>query len=103
MQAQEGGYPMRSVLARNFEEKLCGAAGHAQCAAGFAFGAPDFAAVLPNKRGYGIVCLKAKRKVQNLLLRNDWEETAFRSTNGALNLRRSLIEDVLTSGGCYDQ
>ena len=58
---------------------------------------------LPNKRGYGIVCLKARRKVQNLLLRNDWEETAFRSTNGALNLRRSLIEDVLTSGGCYDQ
>lgn len=60
-------------------------------------------AELPNKRGYGIVYLKAKRKIQNLLLRNDWEKTAFRSTNGALNLRRSLIEDVLTSGGCYDQ
>lgn len=58
---------------------------------------------LPNKRGYGIVCLKAKRKVQNLLLRNDWGKTAFRSTNGALNLRKSLIENVLTEGGCYDQ
>lgn len=58
---------------------------------------------LPNKRGYGVVYLKAKWKVQDLLLRNDWMKTAFRSTNGALNLRRSLIEDVLISGGCYDQ
>ena len=60
-------------------------------------------AELPNKRGYGIVFLKARRKVRSILLRDDWEKTAFRSTNGALNLRKSLIEDVLTSSDCYDQ
>ena len=62
-----------------------------------------FFAELPNKRGYGIVLLKEKRTVRNILLHSDWNKTAFRSTNGALNLRKSLIEDVLTSGGCYDQ
>lgn len=60
-------------------------------------------AELPNKRGYGIVFKKEKRKARNILLRNDWNKTAFRSTNGAMNLRKSLIEGVLTSGGCYDQ
>lgn len=57
---------------------------------------------LPNRRGYGIVVHKAKRAVKNLLLHHDWAETAFPSTNGALNLRGSIIEDVLAAGGYHD-
>ena len=57
---------------------------------------------LPNQRGYGVVVHKAKRAVKELLLKHDWAGTAFPSTNGALNLRSSLIEEVLAAGGYHD-
>lgn len=58
---------------------------------------------LPNKRGYGIVIRRDKRRVESILMNQDWKQVAFPSTNGALNLRRSLIEDVLTSRGFHEQ
>ena len=60
-------------------------------------------AELPNRRGYGIVIRRNRRRVENILMQQDWEQVAFPSTNGALNLRRSLIEDVLTSRGLHEQ
>lgn len=54
---------------------------------------------LPHRRGYGVVIHKCKREIKRLLMHNDWNKTAFSSTNSALNLRRSLIEDVVASGG----
>lgn len=47
---------------------------------------------LPQKRGYGlIVGEELKVKIQNI----NWEKIAFRSTNGALNLRKELILQAL--------
>lgn len=57
---------------------------------------------LPNRRGYGIKILKNKDELMSLLRSNDWTATAFKSTNGALNLRTSLIEKVVTDGGFAD-
>lgn len=57
---------------------------------------------LPNRRGYGIVIHRRKEEIAETLLRNNWEQTAFTSTNGALNLRRSIIEKVVMEAGYYD-
>ena len=57
---------------------------------------------LPHKRGYGIKILKNKREISRLLRQNDWAKTSFRSTNSSLNLRTSLIEDVVIKGGYTD-
>ena len=54
---------------------------------------------LPHRRGYGVVIYKQKREIKRLLVNTAWKEVAFRSTNGALNLRTSLIERVLINGG----
>ena len=58
---------------------------------------------LPNKRGYGIVVHKEKRKIIRLIKEQDWNRTSFPSTNGALNLRSSLIEDIVVGGGFQDE
>ena len=57
---------------------------------------------LPNKRGYGVVIYKNKNQIKSLLETNKWETTAFRSTNGAYNLRTSLIESVVVEGNYID-
>src|ERR1035437_175231 len=57
---------------------------------------------LPNRRGYGIVIKKDKNKVKSLLSKTDWRDIAFKSTNSAINLRSSLIEEVLISAGFKD-
>lgn len=57
---------------------------------------------LPNRRGYGVVIHQAKREIKKILSAHDWEKSAFPSTNGALNLRRSLIESVITAKGFCD-
>ncbi|MGI9337308.1 MAG: SAM-dependent methyltransferase [Gammaproteobacteria bacterium] len=59
-------------------------------------------AELPNKRGYGIVIRKNKRAIKKLLADSDWKKHAFLSTNSALNLRRSIIEQVVADGGYFD-
>lgn len=58
---------------------------------------------LPHRRGYGIKILKQKRMIKSLFKACDIEKVAFRSTNGALNLRTSLIESVAIAGGFYDK
>ncbi|MGI9461645.1 MAG: restriction endonuclease subunit M [Alphaproteobacteria bacterium] len=57
---------------------------------------------LPNQRGYGVVIHKKKNEIKKNLLKNDWQMTSFKSTNSALNLRTSLIEDVIIKSGFYD-
>lgn len=59
-------------------------------------------AALPNKRGYGVVIHKNKREIKKLLANCDWQRRAFLSTNSALNLRRSIIEQVITDAGYAD-
>jgi hypothetical protein len=58
---------------------------------------------LPNRRGYGIVIVKNKRKIKNLLMNYDWTKIAFPSTNTALNLRTSIIQEVVINAGFYDK
>lgn len=57
---------------------------------------------LPHRRGYGVVIHRQKREIKKLLNNVDWSKVSFRSTNGALNLRTSLIENVLIKRGYYD-
>ena len=58
---------------------------------------------LPHQRGYGIVIKEKKREIKKLLVKNDWEKTSFPSTNSALNLRTSIIQDVVVKAGYYDK
>ena len=60
-------------------------------------------AELPNQRGYGILIHKKKRDIKKLLFAHDWMQSAFASTNSAINMRSSLIEDVVTKGGYCDK
>lgn len=46
---------------------------------------------LPHKRGYGIVILKNKSKIQKIIKNIEWDKISFRSTNSANNLRSQLI------------
>ena len=57
---------------------------------------------LPNRRGYGVVIFRQKQKIKKILQTHDWTKTAFLSTNSALNLRRSLIENAVINSGCRD-
>lgn len=54
---------------------------------------------LPHRRGYGVAAKQRASEIARLLRSADWESVAFRSTNGALNLRTSLIEGVVAAGG----
>ena len=54
---------------------------------------------LPHRRGYGVAAKRCASEIASLLRSADWESVAFRSTNGALNLRTSLIEGVVAAGG----
>jgi hypothetical protein len=58
---------------------------------------------LPHERGYGVVIKKNKREIKKILKNHNWEKTAFLSTNSALNLRTSLIENVIIKKGYYDK
>ena len=57
---------------------------------------------LPERRGYGVIVKKERAGVIAALVGADWEAAAFRSTNGALNLRRSLIAEVAVRAGFTD-
>lgn len=57
---------------------------------------------LPNRRGYGVVIHRQRNAIKRILVDSDWERAAFRSTNGALNLRTSLIEKVVIANGYCD-
>ncbi len=58
---------------------------------------------LPHRRGYGIVIYKNKKAIKNILEKNDWSKTAFASTNSALNLRASLISNIIIKAGFIDK
>lgn len=59
---------------------------------------------LPNKRGYGIIFLKNKNILKNIFYNKiNWEKEAFLSTNSALNLRISIIENALIKHGVIDK
>ena len=58
---------------------------------------------LPHRRGYGVVIYpRAKTTIKKLLMAHNWTKTAFSSTNGALNLRSSLIGGVVAAAGYGD-
>ena len=50
---------------------------------------------LPNRKGYGIVFKKDKKKMIEKSKKIDWSDIAFLSTNSAYNLRTSLITKAL--------
>ncbi len=58
---------------------------------------------LPNERGYGIVIKKNKKEIERILFNTDWEKVSFFSTNSALNLRASLIKEVIIKAGYFDK
>lgn len=57
---------------------------------------------LPGKKGYGIIFLDKKAEVECLLKSIQWSDIAFKSTNSALNLRSSIIENLLINNGFID-
>ena len=57
---------------------------------------------LPNGRGYGVEIHADRKAIKETLIGADWPSIAFRSTNGALNLRRSMIEGVVVESGYAD-
>lgn len=58
---------------------------------------------LPHKRGYGVIIKKNKKEIKNILFNNNWGKVAFLSTNSALNLRTSLIKDIVIKAGYFDK
>lgn len=59
---------------------------------------------LPNKRGYGVVFKKEKENLKKLFFKEiNWENVAFTSTNGAINLRTDIIMEQIIKGGYYDE
>ncbi len=58
---------------------------------------------LPHERGYGIVIKKNKEEIKKILFDTNWEKVAFLSTNSALNLRTSLIKDIIIKAGYFDE
>lgn len=53
---------------------------------------------LPHYRGYGIKVLKNKDEVYKVIESIDWAKESFKSTNGANNLRTSIIIDAIERG-----
>ncbi len=58
---------------------------------------------LPHERGYGVVIKKNKEEIKKILFNTNWEKISFLSTNSALNLRTSLIKDVIVKAGYFDK
>ncbi|TSC95220.1 MAG: putative methyltransferase [Parcubacteria group bacterium Licking1014_1] len=58
---------------------------------------------LPHRRGYGVVINRNKTEIKKILKNNDWNKTAFSSSNSAVNLRTSLIEGVVINRGYVDK
>jgi hypothetical protein len=52
---------------------------------------------LPQRRGYGIKIFSDKEKIKSIINKIEWDKIAFKSTNGALNLRFDLIERAIES------
>lgn len=50
---------------------------------------------LPHRRGYGIVSILNKNIMDEVVNSIDWMDAAFKSTNGAFNLRFDIIENEI--------
>ena len=50
---------------------------------------------LPHRRGYGIIVREDKDIMDDVMNKIDWSDVAFPSTNGAYNLRFSIIERAI--------
>ena len=50
---------------------------------------------LPHRRGYGIICLIDRKFMDSVMESINWEESSFKSTNGAMNLRHDLIGKII--------
>ena len=59
--------------------------------------------LLPHNRGYGVVFLKEREKLKKIFMSINWNKIAFLSTNSALNLRTSLIEQEIIKRGFIDE
>jgi len=58
--------------------------------------------LVPKRTGYGIIFHSNKEKFMQIFLDTKWSEVAFKSTNGALNLRTAIINDVIIKAGYKD-
>jgi len=58
--------------------------------------------LVPKRTGYGLVFLKNKEEIIKIINETNWSDVAFKSTNGAYNLRTDLIEKVLTDKNYKD-
>jgi len=54
---------------------------------------------LPNRRGYGIVIMKERERVSEIIESIDWSEVSFLATNSSYNMRTSLILEALIENG----
>lgn len=58
---------------------------------------------LPHRRGYGIVILREREKIKQILESTNWEKVSFLGTNSSLNLRTSIIEEAIIQQGFCDK
>jgi hypothetical protein len=58
---------------------------------------------LPNKRGYGIVFIKHELELKKMFYDIDLLKYSFRSTNSSLNMRSSIIKQILFDNGFVDK
>jgi len=49
---------------------------------------------LPGRKGYGVIFLDDAARTQQVFQGIDWAEESFKSTNSALNLRTSIIQQA---------
>jgi hypothetical protein len=57
---------------------------------------------LPKKMGIGVVLKKDKERIKDLFYNTNWSDVAFKSTNGAYNLRFDLIYNHLIKNNFID-
>jgi hypothetical protein len=57
---------------------------------------------LPHRRGYGLVILKDKDRVKNIIENINWPEESFLATNSSYNTRTSIISEALIKNGIIE-
>jgi hypothetical protein len=57
---------------------------------------------VPKRTGYGIIFKKDIEEIKQIFNETNWSDVAFKSTNGAYNLRTDLIESVLIKRNYID-
>lgn len=57
---------------------------------------------LPNRRGYGLLILKGKKNIKNIVESINWPDNSFLATNSSYNMRTSLIVEALSKNGLLE-